>query len=307
MTAGPRGDGALPPPDGTLQRWAWEYVTSDDLGLKMAPPPAPAGVESDAPARRLAAPGRPGTLTVIERAPKAPRPGALVEGHKRAQIFHTFWHHELQAAELMAWALLAFPEAPGPLQRGLVRVLEDEVRHMALYRRQLQRLDLDVGAFGVRDWFWQRVPTVRSLPEFLAVMGLGLEAANLDHAPRFAARLRAVGDLDGASTQEQVAEEEIPHSALALRWFVRLTGADDASLFARWSDALPPPLSPLLMRGLPLDRDRRGRAGFGREFLDALEQWQPSKDPPTRGAEASPGERPLAGERLAAEGTSPRP
>ncbi|RYE89682.1 MAG: DUF455 family protein, partial [Myxococcales bacterium] len=151
-----------------------------------------------------------------------------------------------------------------------------------LYRRQMQRYDLDVGAFGVRDWFWLRVPTVSSLPEFLAVMGLGLEAANLDHAPRFAAMLRAVGDPEGAATQEQVAEEEIPHSALALRWFVRLTGADEASLFARWSEALPPPLSPLLMRGLPLDRDRRGRAGFGRDFLDALEQWQPTKDPPVR-------------------------
>ena len=269
-----------PPPAGTLQRWAWDYVASADLAHKLAPPPAPDRTEPDAPPRRLLAPGRPPELSVVERAPKSPRAGALQDGRRRAQIFHTFWHHELQAAELMAWALLAFPEAPPALQRGLVRVLEDEVRHMRLYRQQIEQLDLSIGAFGVRDWFWQRVPTVTALPQFLAVMGLGLEAANLDHAPRFASRLRAVGDHDGAAIQDQVADEEVPHTALALRWFVRLTGADDAALFVRWSDSLPPPLSPMLMRGLPLDRDRRGRAGFSRDFLDALEQWQPRDTPP---------------------------
>jgi uncharacterized ferritin-like protein (DUF455 family) len=264
-----------PPPAGTLQRWAWDYILTDDLALKVAPPAPPSLLEADPPPRRIASPGRPPQLPVAARAPKAPGPDALRDPRRRAQLLHTFWHHELQAAELMAWAILAFPEAPAPLRRGLLQVLEDELRHMALYREHLARLGSEIGQFPVRDWFWQRVPGAEALPSFLAVMGMGLEAANLDHAPRFAARFRAVGDARGAEIQEQIAEEEIPHSALALRWYRKLTGATDDELFLRWTGSLPPPLSPLLMRGLPLDRGRRGRAGFPGAFLDALERWEP--------------------------------
>ncbi|MCS6898747.1 MAG: DUF455 family protein [Myxococcales bacterium] len=265
----------IAPPEGTLQRWAWDYITTKDLSWKIAPPPPPALLEEDPFPRRLLAPGRPPELSIAFRASKSPGPDALRDPRRRAQILHTFWHHELQAAELMAWALLAFPEAPEPLRRGLLRVHGDEVRHMALYQEHIQQLGSRLGAFPVRDWFWQRVPGALSLSSFLAVMGMGLEAANLDHAPRFAARFRAVGDLRGAEIQEQIAEEEIPHSALALRWYTRLTHGTDDQLFVRWVADLPPPLSPLLMRGLPLDWDRRRRAGFPPLFLDSLARWEP--------------------------------
>jgi uncharacterized ferritin-like protein (DUF455 family) len=270
----------IPPPEGTLQRWAWAYITTQDLALKIAPPPPPDALEPKAPPRRPEAPGRPPELQVTGRAPKAPGPGALRDPRRRAQILHTFWHHELQAAELMAWAILAFPGMPEPLRRGLLKVLDDELRHMALYQEHLERLGSQVGAFPVRDWFWQRVPRSETLAHFLAVMGMGLEAANLDHAPRFAARFRAVGDEQGARIQEQIAEEEIPHCALALHWYQRLQQGPLEGLFQRWSSTLPPPLSPLLMRGLPLDRGRRRQAGFDPAFLDALERWEPGPTPP---------------------------
>lgn len=264
-----------PPPDGTLQRWAWDYLFTCDLTHKIAPPPPPSLLEESPPPRRVEQPGRPAHLQVTERAPKAPGPDALRDPRRRAQILHTFWHHELQAAELMAWAILAFPQMPDPLRRGLLKVLDDELRHMALYQGHMEYLDHSIGSFPVRDWFWQRVPKAEQPENFLAVMGMGLEAANLDHAPRFAARFRAIGDVRGAEIQEQIAEEEIPHCALATWWFPRLVDAPESTLFERWSEKLPPPLSPLLMRGLPLDRERRSRAGFPESFLDTLEHWVP--------------------------------
>lgn len=265
----------IPPLEGTLQRWAWDYLYTQDLAYKIAPPPPPTLWEATPPPRRVESPGRPEQLRVTERAPKAPGPEALRNARRRAQIFHTFWHHELQAAELMAWAILAFPQMPEPLRRGLLKVFDDELRHMALYQQHLEYLDSPVGSFPVRDWFWQRVPGAERPEQFLAVMGMGLEGANLDHARRFADRFRAVEDVRGAEIQEQIAEEEVSHCALALWWFPRLVTTSEDNLFECWSENLPPPLSPLLLRGLPLDRDRRSRAGFPEPFLEALERWQP--------------------------------
>lgn len=53
----------------------------------------------------------------------------------------------------------------------------------------------------------------------------------------------------------------------ALGWFAQWTGGVS---FETWLAALPPPVSPILLRGLPLDREARGAAGFPGSFLDAL-------------------------------------
>jgi hypothetical protein len=45
--------------------------------------------------------------------------------------------------------------------------------------------------------------------------------------------------------------------------------------FDAWRLALPAPLTPMLMRGKPLQREARLRAGQSETFLDELEAWQP--------------------------------
>jgi uncharacterized ferritin-like protein (DUF455 family) len=257
------------PPEGTLERWAWDYLHADSLAHKLAPPPPPEVTEADAPARRVAAPSRPG-LTVAARADASPSAGGLRNPSERARLFHTFIHHELQAAELMAWAILAFPDAPPAFRRGLVTVFEDEVRHIGLYAEHMAALGHSFGAWPVRDWFWQRVPAAPTAAHFVAVMGMGFEAANLDHCARFAARLRGAGDAEAARRVEQVGEEELPHVRFGLHWFRKLTGGAG---FEGWAAHLPPPLSPWLMKGPSLDRAARRRAGLDEPFLDALEAF----------------------------------
>lgn len=259
-----------PPPD-TLERWAWDYVVSTDLAHKLAPPPAPRDGEESAPVRRIERPGRPAELVANDRRFKTPRPGALKVPERRAELLHTFLHHELQAAELMCWAILAFPDTPRAFKIGLAAIARDEVRHMALYREAIESYGQRVGAFPVNDWFWERVPRATSAASFVATLGIGFEGANLDHALRFAARFRAVGDERGAAIQEQVHAEEIPHVRFAMHWFSVFTGRDD---FAGWAAALPAPLSPLLMRGAPIRREARLRAGMSETFLNELERWQ---------------------------------
>jgi uncharacterized ferritin-like protein (DUF455 family) len=259
------------PPDGTVERWAWDYVLADSLAAKLSPPPLPEAWEAEiAPVRRLEAPGRPTELRVVSKAGKT---RGLAAPSGRARALHTFFHHELQAAELMAWAVLAFPETPRAFRAGLARIALDEIRHMHLYAKQIARLGFGIGQFTVRDWFWERVPRCADAVSFVATMGLGVESANLEHTASFAARFREAGDEEGARIQELIGREEIAHVRFGTHWFEVFRSALE---FEAWRLALPAPLSPMLMRGKPLHREARRSAGQTEEFLDELEAWQPA-------------------------------
>jgi uncharacterized ferritin-like protein (DUF455 family) len=269
---------ALPPP-GTVERWCHEFILGRDLDAKLAPSRAPdvddeRNWERDAPERRVAAPGRPSALAVIARGTPAPRGAALAQPDARAKLLHTFVHHELQAAELFAWAVLAFPRTPPAFRAGLMRLCGEELAHMNLYAAHMNTLGVAWGAHPVRDWFWERVPLCASPAAFVALQGLGLEGANLEHAARFAVQFRAIGDEAGARILERVERDEIAHVAFALRWFEHFTGAKLD--YDAWRATLPPPLTPALLQGRPLNREARRRAGLSEEFLARL-----AAEPPT--------------------------
>lgn len=259
-----------PPAD--VEAWAERYTLACELELKLAPPPVPERFAIDRAPLRLSAPGRPRELRPLRHAVPTPKPEALKDPLYRARTLHTFFHHELQAAELMCWALLAFCDAELEFRKGLVRICLDEIRHMNLYREHIERLGYSVGAFGIRDWFWERVPTCATKLAFVALMGMGLEGANLERAPSFAARFRAVGDREGAGLQERIAREELAHVGFATRWFKHWTGG---CRFEDWLQELPPPLTPLLLRGDPIDEPARLRAGMSKEFIAALAAYVP--------------------------------
>ncbi len=259
-----------------IESWAETYIRTESLAGKLTPAPAPSDFAENAPALRIEAPGRPAELVVTSRAKKAPKRGAFVDPRRRAEILHRFFHHELQAAELMLWALLAFPQTPKPFRRGLVQIAHDEIRHANLYLQRVGELGCTITDFPVRDWFWQRVPACRTPSEFVAVMGLGLEAANLDHAERYERIFRELGDDASADLQARVHAEEIPHVRFAMHWLSRFDAAGADPSFETWSAQLPSPLSPWVMKGEPLAREARKRAGFDDAFLDALAAYRPA-------------------------------
>jgi len=262
-----------PPSEGTLERWAYDYITCDSLRAKMEPGVPPTLRVQHVVPLRVEPPGRPKELQVSWDKYKAPRSAhALRSPEKRAHLLHTFWHHELQAAELLCWAVLAFPDTPPAFGRGLINICLDEIRHMSMYREQLRRLGFDVGSFPVRDWFWERAPAATTARQFLALMGLGFEAGNLDHSQRFEHLFMEAGDPACSHLMHVVGEEEVAHVAFAAHWFHELGATLD---FAGWLAELPRPLSPMVMRGKPLARERRTRAGLDKRFLDELEAWQP--------------------------------
>ncbi len=261
----------LQPPD--IETWAERYVLSTELCHKLAPPPPPSTFRVSARPLHITAPGRPAELRAARRGERTPKQEALEEPYYRARTLHAFLHHELQAAELMCWAILAFPEAEPEFRRGLLAICLDELRHLRLYAAHIELLGCRVGDFGVRDWFWKRVPLCKTPVEFVAVMGMGFEAANLEYAPDFAARFRLAGDEEGAAIQERIAAEEVAHVGFATRWFARWTGGCD---FATWASKLPPPLSPWVMHGSPIAVRARLRAGMSERFLADLAAYVPA-------------------------------
>src|SRR6185436_8615083 len=111
----PSAESVAAPPAGTIEAWCFRLVTGAELAAKLAPgaPPDARDARSWEPApraRRIRAPGRPPELVLRARAARTPR--SLREPRARAQLLHAFLHHELQAAELFAWAVLAFPTEP---------------------------------------------------------------------------------------------------------------------------------------------------------------------------------------------------
>jgi len=267
--------------DCTVEQWVERLIRATTLTEKLAPPPAPTRWAEAPTSLRIAAPGRPPELEIVLRAPKRPR--SLRSDLARARVLHTFAPHELPAAELMGWALLAYADAPQDFRRGLLRIIHDELRHARLYLDRVEALGHHFGEFPVRDWFWERLPACETPLAYVASMGVGFEGGNLDHSRRFAEAFRAVGDEAGAHAQERVGREEIAHVRFALRWFRHFAGDFD---FERWTREIVPPLSPMVMRGSPLDRASRREAGLDDAFLDSLEAFRPSPEPPKRSAPA---------------------
>lgn len=255
----------------TANGLARRYLRERSLAAKLRMPTEP--LEAVGPAPEPLRPGRDPSLTIAERAPRTPRPGALARLPERVRLLHLFLHHEVQAAELCAWAILRFPGTPPAFKEGLLGIMGDEIRHARMYADRLEAMGSRYGEHPVRDWFWERVPRATTPVQYTALMGLGFEAGNLEHAERFEGALRRAGDGESAELVARVGREEVAHVHFAARWFQRFTGEpeDESPDFERWEAALPAPLTPAVLQGRPLQRERRRRAGLSEDFLDRLE------------------------------------
>ncbi|MDH3685229.1 MAG: ferritin-like domain-containing protein [Myxococcales bacterium] len=246
-----------------------------DLAAKLAPPRTPTGaLLPEAPSASplaIAAPARDADLAARPETEPLPRPGELRDPAARARCLARFAHHELQAVELFAWALLRWPELPAALRRSWLGVLEDEQRHCGLYLERLTALGSAPGEHAVSDYFWRHVPAIEASGHgpsaFLAALGLTLEQANLDFSARYRDAFRAAGDDASADVCARVHEDEIGHVRLAGFWLRELDPQRRGDL-ACYEEAVPFPLSAARAKGRPFDRAAREKAGLSAELID---------------------------------------
>ncbi len=274
-----------------LRRWARRLVEGDTIADKLAVDGAgwvDLGALPDQP-------GRPATLQARSRA-RFPGVHELGAADARATVLHFFANHELLALELMARALLGFPEAPPAFHAGLAGVIRDEQRHLAMYLDRMAAAGLPFGAVPVNMHFWDALAPIDDPLRFISGISLVFEQANLDFAAQYAVAFRDVGDLDTAAALDEVLLDEIRHVRHGLSWFDRWR-TPHLTRWEAWQRSLNAPLSPARARGPVFARSARERAGLDADFIDRLAVWGGSKGRPPAVWSFEPGvEAAVAGE-----------
>lgn len=258
--------------------YAVRVVTGDALADKLAPPPAldDAALADPSPALRITGPGRPANLAIVPgRRARVPPLAGMRDPQQRARILHALANHELQAIELFAWAVLAFPDAPIAFRRGLLAILADEQRHLQLYIARLAAHGMAFGDQPVTGHFWNKLDHLTGPCEFVCAMNLTFENANLDFAGDYAEAARAAGDGATAAALEQVHADEIRHVHFGWVWLRRLAG--DRAPWRAYLAHVRPPLGPARARGARFDREARRRAGLDDDFIAALAAVAPTR------------------------------
>ncbi|MCP4868974.1 MAG: DUF455 family protein [Proteobacteria bacterium] len=259
-----------------VRRFAEQVLLGTSLADKLLDVTGLTDLEPGSAIAPPSAPGRPAELPL--RSAERPRfPGAdrLGDRDAAATALHAFANHELLAIELMALALLRFPDADPAFRADLVRTLGEEQTHLRLYTDRLAALAQPFGTRAVSAFFWDALAPVSSPRDFCAAMGLTLEQANLDFAGHFAGVFDDVGDAVSAAILRRVLADEIAHVARGWAWFDRLRGPGDR--WEQWVEALPAPLTPRRARGPGFAVGPRLRAGLDRDFIERVRTFGASR------------------------------
>lgn len=253
-----------------LRALATRVVTSENLELKLR---SEKNLTDDHPGEpvRLENPGRPENLPIQPgRSIKIPSIQGMHDPLQRARIIHALANHELQAAELFAWALLAFADAPAEFRRGLAEILDDEQRHTRMYIARVEACGYRFGDFPVSGYFWHKVPAIQTPLHFVSAMSLTFENANLDHTVEYAEAARQVGDVKTAQVIDAIGEDEVRHVRFGWQWLNHWK-EDGADPWDTWNQNLEWPLRPIRAKGASFQREPRREAGLDEGFIDRLE------------------------------------
>lgn len=257
-----------------LREFAERVLRSESLAAKLRPIDEPVTDAAPGKARRAAAPARPPELQFCRRkeTPPMPHPNTFVEPGRRAVAHHIMANHELQALEVMAFVLCAFPDAPAEFRRGLARIMADEQRHTRLHIDRMQELGLAFGALPVNGYFWKKSQDFTSLLDYLAGLPLTFEGRNLDHTLEFEALFAQAGDAKSAAVMRAIHRDEIQHVAFGLYWLRELKDPTQSDWDA-YQSHLKWPLRPEKSRGRDFHREPRLAAGMSDDFIRKLEAF----------------------------------
>lgn len=253
-----------------MREWAVSILGADTLEGKLWAPEKLTDIQPGSP-MEWNEPTRPTQL----RFQKVKKEGKLPPFHdhhkpeSRAACLHRFAGHELLAVEIMAYALLKFPDAPSHFRRGLAHTLKEEQEHVRLYLLQLKRLGVSFGDLPLYRHFWCHTPYLNSPIEYVSVMSLTFEMANLDFAPMYGQSFEKHGDKEAGALMARILKDEIAHVSFGWRWLQKFK-SPELSDWDAWKEAQSPLLTPKRARGFVIHEEHRKQAGVSSQWIESL-------------------------------------
>jgi len=265
----------------SVREFAGRVLFATTLEEKLARPPTAVVWEDGDPGAALSGspdlPGRPTDLVPHARAEARARfPGdtGLVDDRRRATLLHFFANHELLAVELMALALLKFPDAPKAFRRGVLHTLQEEQLHTRWYCRRMEECGVRFGEMSVSRMIWDHIAPMESPLEFVSRLSLTFEQANLDFAKHYSQVLGDAGDPRSAAILNRIYHDEIAHVGHGLKW-LRRWKEEKESDWEAWRRSLRFPLSPVRARGnVPFNAEGRRLAGLDESFIENVRLYR---------------------------------
>lgn len=253
-----------------LRDFALKVLSADTLEDKLKTPPKLTD-QTPGPSLFFNEPVRPPGMSFSYRTKteKLPAFHELTDPDKRAICLHRFAGHELLAVEIMAHALLAFPEAPRAFRMGLANTLKEEQEHVRLYIAEMSRLGLRFGDLPQYKHFWCQVPYLTDPINYVSVMSLTFEAANLDFAPHYGQTFEKAGDFSASRLMARILKDEIAHVSFGYAWLKKFK-APTLSTWDAWAKAQTPLLTPKRAKGFIFNASSRLEANLPQEWVDNL-------------------------------------
>ncbi len=255
-----------------LREWAIRILSADTLEEKLLTPDLLTDNEPGPPLI-FSEPVRPAGMQFKRHTSREKLPAFHEHRYpdKRAACLHRFAGHELLAVEIMAHALIAFPNAPKHFRKGVANTLREEQEHVRLYMERMQAMGLKLGDLPLYRHFWAHVPHLTCPIRYVSVMSLTFEMANLDFAPMYGKSFARAGDEASAALMQRILEDEISHVSFGLNWLKKLKKSEESE-WDVWEQNLPPLMTPARAKGFVLHEDPRRRAGVSEEWIQKLKK-----------------------------------
>lgn len=254
-----------------LLEFANQILFVGDLAGKLKPPQSPFTDVAPGPAERVSQPVRPADLQFCgqRNSPPMPPPAVLGDPRRLRAAHHIMANHELQAVEVMAFVLRAFPDAPTAFRLGLAEIMVDEQRHTRMHINRVEELGGRFGELPVNGYFWGKAMEFQNLLDYLAGLPLVFEQRNLDHTCEFEGYFLAVGQTRSAAIMRAIHRDEIRHVAFGIEWLRKLKPAGQSD-WETFVEHLKWPLQPSKARGDQFQTDARRAAGLSDDFIENI-------------------------------------
>lgn len=254
-----------------IRDWAIGILSADTLEGKLFDPEILTD-QIPGPAIFWDEPSRPGHMQFNRRTREEKLPSFQEHGDpdKRAACIHRFAGHELLAVEIMAFTLLAFPEAPKHFRKGLANTLREEQWHVRIYMQRMEQLGIRFGDFPLYKHFWTHTPDIKSPLHYVSTMSLTFEMANLDFASMYGKSFLQHGDEESAKLMAQILKDEISHVSFGMNWLCKFKDKDDSTWDA-WRKTLSSTLlTPKRATGFLVHEEPRIAAGVPKEWIEKI-------------------------------------